>query len=145
MKENAAIRYQAHEFARLAGVRVRTLHYYDRLGLLKPAARTAVGHRRYGPADFMRLQQIVTLKFIGFSLREIKRLIAGADLRTALRLQRVSLTEKSRQLGAAIDAIRQAEQLAQHHRQVDWQAFVKIIKEIQMQTNNEWAKKHYTG
>ena len=108
MNRPGQIRYQAAEFARLTGVTVRALHYYDRLGLLKPSGRTGAGYRLYGPPDFMRLQQIVTLKFIGFSLRQIKKLIAGADLATALRLQRASLAEKRRQLDQAIAAISRA-------------------------------------
>jgi len=57
--------YQAIEFAQLAGVTVRTLHHYDRIGLLKPSAYTNAGYRLYGKGDLVRLQQIVTLKFIG--------------------------------------------------------------------------------
>ena len=64
--------YKAAEFAQLAGVTVRTLHHYDRLGLLKPTGHTAKGHRLYGERDFARLQQIVTLKFIGFPLKQIE-------------------------------------------------------------------------
>jgi len=88
---------------------VRALHHYDRLGLLKPSSRTAAGYRLYGPSDVARLQQIVTLKFIGFSLREIKRLLAGADLPAALHLQRNTLDQKRRQLDLAIAAIAQAD------------------------------------
>ena len=144
MKQSGPSRYQAHEFARLAGVSVRTLHHYDRVGLLKPAARTGANHRVYDESHFARLQQIVTLKFIGFTLREIKRLIAGGDLPTALRLQRASLEEKRRQLDGAIEAIATAERLPRSRRGPDWQAFATIIQRIQMQTNNEWAKKYYS-
>ena len=143
MKRTVKSRYQAHEFARLAGVSVRTLHHYDRLGLLKPAGRTGAGHRYYEEGQFARLQQIVTLKFIGFTLREIKKLMNGADLRTALRLQRTSLVEKRRQLDQAIEAIKKAEQLPSSRRGPDWRAFAEIIQRIQMQTNNEWTKKYY--
>jgi DNA-binding transcriptional MerR regulator len=144
MKSSGQIRYQAQAFARLAGVSVRALHHYDRLGLLKPTGRTSAGYRLYGPEHFARLQQIVTLKFIGFTLREIKRLISGADLTTALRLQRASLEEKRRQLGRAIDAIAKAEKLPASRRGPDWRAFADIIQRIQMQTNNDWTKKYYS-
>jgi|SRR5579863_3658468 len=143
MKRSVQKCYQAHEFARMAGVSVRTLHHYDRLGLLKPAGRTGAGHRFYDESQFVRLQQIVTLKFIGFTLREIKKLMGGADLKTALRLQRVSLVEKRRQLDQAIEAIAAAERLPRARNGTDWRAFVTIIQRIQMQTNNEWTKKYY--
>ena len=54
-------RYLAHEFAERAGVTVRTLHHYDRLGLLRPAAYTEAGYRLYGETELARLEQIVAL------------------------------------------------------------------------------------
>src|SRR5579859_7505055 len=98
MKATSHKRYRANEFARLTGVSVRALHYYDRLGLLKPQGRTTAGYRLYAPTEFARLQQIVTLKFLGFSLKEVKKLLAGADVGAALRAQRASLEHKQRQL-----------------------------------------------
>jgi DNA-binding transcriptional MerR regulator len=56
--------YQAREFANIAGVTVRTLHHYDRLGLLTPR-RTLAGYRVYAARDLEVLEQIVVLKFIG--------------------------------------------------------------------------------
>src|SRR2546430_14898795 len=82
--------YQSNEFARIAGVTVRTLHHYDRIGLLKPSGYTSAGYRLYRKQDLVRLQQIVTLKFIGFPLIQIKDLLNrnSFDLVTALNQQR---------------------------------------------------------
>ena len=82
--------YKAQEFAERAGVTVRTLHHYDRLGLLSPSGRTEAGYRLYGDRDLVRLEQILALKFIGFPLREIRRLLKrdAKDLPGALRRQR---------------------------------------------------------
>lgn len=60
------------ELAQQAGVSVRTLHHYDEIGLLSPTQHTAAGHRRYSAADLLRLQQITSLRQLGFSLREIR-------------------------------------------------------------------------
>jgi len=138
-------RYQPHEFASKARVTVRTLHHYDRIGLLKPSGRTGVGFRLYRDGDFVRLQQIVTLKFIGFSLKEIKRLLdrKGSGLSPALRAQRMTLEQKRRHLDAAIQAIAKAEGIAVSRSQLDWEAFQKIIEVIQMQTNTDWTKQYY--
>lgn len=57
--------------ARRTGVSVRTLHYYEEIGLLKPSRRTASGHRLYTPADIQRLQQIRSLRQLGLSLAAI--------------------------------------------------------------------------
>ena len=83
------------EFADLAGVTVRTLRYYDRVVLLK-VARTKTGYRRYHLRDLERLEQIVTLKFLGLSLLETRRVIHGEpiSLVDALVRQRDGLLEK---------------------------------------------------
>src|SRR2546422_3321557 len=103
--------YKAAEFARLARITVRTLHHYDRLGLLKPSGRTAKGHRLYGAQDFARLQQIVTLKFIGFSLKQIRSILNrdSFDLARELKSQREIITEQRRRLELAIKAIEKVE------------------------------------
>jgi DNA-binding transcriptional MerR regulator len=138
--------YQASEFAELTGVTVRALHHYDRLGLLKPSGRTASGYRLYGERDFARLQQIVTLKFIGLSLKQIKEILErdSFDLSKALRVQREILGEKRRHLEAAIVAIEKAERLLASNGEPDWETFAKIIEVINMQNDWEWVKKYYT-
>ncbi|HKC62761.1 MAG TPA: MerR family transcriptional regulator, partial [Pyrinomonadaceae bacterium] len=102
---------RAQEFAERAGVTVRTLHFYDRLGLLKPTRYTASGYRLYGERDLARLQQIVTLKFIGLPLKQIKELLdqRELDLTTTLQLQREVVEEKRRHLDLCLEAIKRAE------------------------------------
>ncbi len=136
---------QAHEFAARAGVTVRTLHHYDRLGLLRPTRRTAAGYRLYGAADFARLQQIVTLKFIGLPLKQIKELLHGRefDLGTTLRLQRWLLAEQRRRLDLALEAIDRAEQLTAAQGMPDWAAFKQIVEVITM-NDMDWTQKYYT-
>ncbi|HEY1349006.1 MAG TPA: MerR family transcriptional regulator [Ktedonobacteraceae bacterium] len=89
--------YSTSRFAAPGCVSVRTLRYYDRMGLLSPSARTAAGHRQYTRGDLARLQQILALKFLGFSLSEIWRCLrfSPADMRDALSLQRTLLTERN--------------------------------------------------
>src|SRR6266850_4756403 len=110
MKEAREPMYQANDFARLAGVTVRTLHHYDRIGLLKPSGYTSSGFRLYRKEDLVRLQQIVTLKFIGFPLSQIRDLLNrnSFDLSTALSQQREIIIEKRGQLDLAIKAIEKA-------------------------------------
>lgn len=68
------------ELARLSGVSVRTLHHYEQVGLLLPSARTGSGHRLYGDDEIARLQQVVSLKQLGFSLEEIARCLDSESL-----------------------------------------------------------------
>src|SRR5262245_43496748 len=65
------------ELARRAGLTVRTLHHYDEIGLLKPSLHSEGGHRLYTGEDVARLQQVVSLRQLGFSLDEIRSCLDG--------------------------------------------------------------------
>ena len=138
--------FQAREFADLTGVTVRALHHYDRLGLLKPSRYTRAGYRLYRETDFARLEQIVTLKFIGFSLKEIKNILnhSSFDLATALQHQREAIQEKRSRLELAIQAIQRAEYVIATSKESGWEAFAKIIEVINMQHDMDWSKKYYS-
>jgi DNA-binding transcriptional MerR regulator len=60
------------ELARRTGLTVRTLHHYDEIGLLKPSLHTEAGHRLYTAGDIARLQQVLSLRQLGFSLEEAR-------------------------------------------------------------------------
>lgn len=134
------------EFAKRAGVTVRALHHYDRLGLLKPSGRTRAGYRVYTDRDFARLEQIVALKFIGLPLSQIRELLRrkDIDLRTALQQQRHILAEKKNHLERAMRAIEDAERIVAAGGKPDWEPFRKVIEVIQMQTRKDWMKKYYS-
>ena len=67
------------ELARRSGVSVRTLHYYEEIGLLAPAEHTPTGHRLYAMEDVKRLQQIVSLRQLGLSMADIGACLAQAS------------------------------------------------------------------
>ncbi|MFA9378683.1 MAG: MerR family transcriptional regulator [Lachnotalea sp.] len=67
------------EIAELSGVSVRTLHYYDSIGLLKPTYVTPNGYRQYSSADVDKLQKIILLKEVGFTLMEIKKVMKNRN------------------------------------------------------------------
>jgi DNA-binding transcriptional MerR regulator len=137
--------YKVHEFADLAGVTVRALHHYDRLGLLKPRGRTASGYRLYSDSDVARLEQIVVLKFLGLPLKEIAVLLKReSSLQDSLQRQQKVLAEKRGQLDAAILAIERAEMSLSANKTPDWRLFTRIIKEIEMQNDTEWTKQYYS-
>ncbi|MDD5605247.1 MAG: MerR family transcriptional regulator [Dehalococcoidales bacterium] len=95
------------KMAHLAGISVRTLHYYDEIGLLKPASVTPAGYRLYSEEEAMTLQQIMFFREIGFSLASIKEIInqPGFDGLKALRDHRAVLLEKIRRTSQLIDTI----------------------------------------
>lgn len=137
--------YRTSEFAKRVGVTVRTLHHYDRLGLLKPGGRTRSGYRLYGERELERLEQIVTLKFLGLPLRQIKSLLSRQklDVATTLRLQRELLEEKRRRVELALRAVGEAENTLRS-RPLAWEDLRKIVEVIEMQSNTEWMKRYYT-
>lgn len=137
--------YRVHEFAELAGVTVRALHHYDRLGLLRPARRADSGYRLYTDRDLSRLEQISVLKYLGLPLKQIRALLAEETaLPETLRTQQRALIEKRRQLDRAIEAIAQAESSMRGPDEPDWQLIRQIIQEIEMQQDTDWAKKYYS-
>ncbi len=138
--------WRPKEFARLAKVTVRTLQYYDRRGLLKPHRRTAKGFRLYGENEFARLQQILTLKFIGFSLAQIREILGQQNfaLTETLRLQRDTLETQARRIKTALAAIERAAEIQKQSGAIDWESFHKIIEVIDMEQNTEWTKKYYS-
>ncbi|WP_102125881.1 MerR family transcriptional regulator [Deinococcus planocerae] len=105
--------FKIGEFARLGGVSVRTLHHYDDLGLLRPAALSEGGYRLYAPAQLALLRRITALKGLGYSLDEIAALLGGtlpepypdflARKREELLAQRDTLNARLAQLDAEID------------------------------------------
>src|SRR4051794_12133020 len=95
------------EVAALAGVTVRTLHHYDRIGLLSPSARTAAGYRSYSPTDLDRLHQVLLYRELGFPLEEIVTLLddPSADPAEHLRRQHRLLRERLERTSAMVAAV----------------------------------------
>lgn len=69
--------WKVGDLARRTGLSVRTLHFYEEIGLLRPSARNEAGHRLYSSADVARLQRIVSLRALGLTLEEIGDLVDG--------------------------------------------------------------------
>ncbi|MBR3224815.1 MAG: MerR family transcriptional regulator [Atopobiaceae bacterium] len=86
-----------HEVSELAGISIRTLRYYDKIGLLKPAAHTDSGYRLYDDANLDRLQQILLFRELEFSLADIQDIVGSPDFdrRRALE-QQVKLLQLKR-------------------------------------------------
>lgn len=103
------------EVAELAGVTVRTLHHYDRIGLLSPSERTAAGYRRYTPSDLDRLHRVLVYRELGFPLEEIATLLddPGADPVAHLRRQLTLLRDRLERTRAMVAAV-EKEMEAQH-------------------------------
>lgn len=98
------------EISDLTGISVRTLHYYDEIGLLKPTAKSAAGYRLYDDKALEILQQILFFRELDFPLKEIKDMLGKSSLETdrVLQMQRgllVAKKERLERLIAHIDRI----------------------------------------
>jgi MerR family transcriptional regulator, thiopeptide resistance regulator len=137
--------YRIGEFAKLAGVTVRALHHYDRMGLLKPQ-RGSSGFRLYRMEDLERLEQIAALKFLGIPLQEIKLLLKHGpqSLAGSLKMQREALSEKRRLIDRAFVAIDAAEKAIRSGQSTDASVLKKIIEVIDMQPQENFMRKYYS-
>ena len=101
------VRYSVRQLARLAGVSVRTLHVYDRMGLLQPAVRTDAGYRCYGEAELLRLQQILFYKELDIPLKRILDILddPGFDLAEALAGHKRALSTRRDRLDTLLHTI----------------------------------------
>jgi DNA-binding transcriptional MerR regulator len=93
-----------HEVAKLSGVTIRTLQYYDKIGLLTPSEVTEAGYRVYHEEDLDRLQQILFFKELEFPLKEIKDIMNNPEYNRmeALQNHRIMLLEKRNRMNQLI-------------------------------------------
>jgi len=142
--------FRIQEFAKLAGVTVRTLHHYDRLKLLSPAHRSERGYRLYCHEDLGRLERILVLRFLGLSLREIAALLntpvgrCAESLTVTLARQQAALRERRDGLERILRTIDHAQRRAQDPAEPEWLLYQSILKEIHMQEATDWRAKYYS-
>lgn len=130
-----------NDVSKLTGVSVRTLQYYDRIGLLKPSAYTESGYRLYDDTALERLQQILLFKELEFSLKEINRIIDAPDFdrNKALEQQIQLLTMKKEHLENLIDFARGIKLLGV--RKMDFTVFdTNKIDEYAKRAKEQWGK-----
>lgn len=102
------MKLQIKEFAKLTGVSVRTLHFYDEIGLLKPSSVDKQnGYRTYDEVSLMRMQEILFYRELDFPLKEIRMILSSPDYdkQTALKRQRHLLTLKRERLDRLLSAL----------------------------------------
>ena len=101
------LEYTIQKLSQLAGVSTRTLRYYDQIGLLKPAGRSASGYRIYTEAEVDKLQQILFYRELGVNLECIKDILdmSSFDVLKALKEHREKLLEKRAQMNLLIENV----------------------------------------
>lgn len=136
-------KWHAKEFGKLAQVSVRTLHHYDKIGLLKPSLRQSNNYRLYSETDLLRLQQIIALKFFGFELSQIKDLLSTHDdILENLTMQSKFLQEKAKTLMEASTILEQVTCECGDNKSIPWKQVIKLIEVYKMtqQLEDAWVK-----
>lgn len=123
--------YSSGQFARLAGVSLKTIRFYDKKNILKPSYRNASGARFYTEEDFAKLQQILLLKYLGLSLEDIKELAIDTSdqhlLLNSLKLQKKLVKDRMEQLQLVESAINDTVATMEQEQQVDWSHMLELI------------------
>lgn len=128
------------EIAKKMGVTIRTLQYYDKEGLLTPSAESEGGRRLYTDKDLLMLNQIISLKSLGFSLEDIKGrlfpLETPEEVAYALTEQAEDLRKKIEKLKSSLSAIEQLKAEVLQIRTVNFKKYADIIVNLQMQNDS---------
>ena len=123
--------YSSGEFARMAHVTLRTIRYYDKQNILKPSYVTEAGARFYTDEDFARLQQILLLKYLGFTLDDIREMtIDDTDyhfMLNSLNIQLKLVRDKIEQMQLVEKAIQDTSELIQKEHTIDWSQMLNLI------------------
>lgn len=122
--------YKSGEFAKKANVSTRTIRYYDKQELLKPSYVSEAGYRFYTDADFVRLQKILSLKYLGFSLEEIRTITINDDkddVANSLEMQLSLIRKKISHLEMVEKTLMETSELLQKSEATDWSNILHLI------------------
>ncbi|MGG2063613.1 MerR family transcriptional regulator [Bacillus sp. S14(2024)] len=122
------------ELAKQTGLTVRMRHYYDKIGLFSPSHSSDKGHRIYTETDIAKLQQIMSLKQLGFALGEIKEMMENPNLNPAevIKVQLESVKESIRIQDQLCSRLERIYELLNSQQEVSAEQFINLIEVINM-------------
>lgn len=124
--------YKTGKFACLANVSERTIRYYDKIGLLKPSFVMENGYRQYSDLDLLKLQKILSLKHLGFSIEEIFPMVMdNTNLKESFELQIDLIEDKISHLQSLKDALKRASQSSN----LSWNMILSLVQLSNEETN----------
>lgn len=127
--------YSTGQFAKLANVTERTIRYYDKIGLLKPSFVMENGYRKYTQSDLLKLQKILSLKHMGFSLEEIYPMVSKEqNIKESFSMQIDLLDSQIKHLQVIRDSM---EALVQNvdERNIDWNQIISLLQMSNIESN----------
>jgi MerR family transcriptional regulator, thiopeptide resistance regulator len=135
--------WKVGELAKRVDLTVRTLHHYDRIGLFSPSQTTESGHRLYADEDLRKLHQIISLKQLGFSLKEIKATICNPayDPLELLRLQLSRFNDEINTLVELRDQVLSIYNHLQVGHSVSGEEFLRVIQMLHLMRSPYFSSK----
>ncbi len=131
--------YTSGQFAKMAHISVRTVRFYDKQNILKPSFVKESGTRLYTEEDFVRLQQILLLKYLGFSLEDIRNMTVGEldkqMLRNSLRIQQKLVKDQIEQMQMMVQAIEETTEALDENQEIDWPKMMNLIHLTSMENS----------
>ena len=120
--------YSTGKFAKLANVTERTIRYYDKIGLLKPSFVLSNGYRQYTDSDLLKLQKILSLKHLGFSIEEIFPIVLeDQDIKESFQMQVELLDSRIKHMNLIKDSM-EAMIMTLDTGKIDWGKVISLIQ-----------------
>ena len=137
------------QLAKKMNTTVRTLQYYDKENVLSPSGESEGGRRLYTNKDLVKLHQIQSMKYLGFSLTDIKSRLPSlntpADVSGLLTAQQQELREKIQTLTDVLDSIEKLNAEVIQMETVDWAKYADITTLLQSKNIGYWLMKHLSS
>lgn len=129
--------YTTGQFMKLTHVSKKTLRYYDEHNILRPSKLSDSGARFYSNEDLAKMQQILLLKYLGFSLADIREMTIQSEnpgfLKSSLKLQKKLVEDKIEQLQIVSRTIDETAAALQEDREIDWSSMMELIHSMGME------------
>lgn len=129
--------FTAGVFAKKAGTTIRTIRHYDEIGLLKPTKINEKGYRMYSQKDLWKIQRIITLKSLGYSLEQIKKItednLSKEMLSEALSNQEQSIKEQLHELSRMMEAVKEAKKMLRMNTEIPWEQLSSVMDVLDIQ------------
>lgn len=139
--------WYVNELSKITNISVRTLHHYDKIGLLKPSVRSSNGYRLYSEGDLLKLQQILALKYFGFELAAIKLILKGnINLFDYFHIQSQLLEEKANNLIKVNETLKRVMLNYSANQSIPWESVLNLMEVYRMtqQLEKSWAAKIFS-
>ena len=144
--------FSVNQLATIAGVSVRTLHHYDKIGLLKPSLRSESKYRYYGKAELVRLQQILLYKELDFTLAQITAILdsPGFNVVQALHEHKKELQKRKDRVTQLLQTIDNTIHQLKNQEKMDYNELYKGFNKEQAEAwrkeaSEKWGVKTING